>query len=86
MWHVNPLLDNGLLKHVSKVMTEASIPRQHIQKHFHYNGYLKIVHTDRKTRSNDNRKNEEVYHYMECFVSSRRAAILGWKNWLHCHY
>jgi hypothetical protein len=38
LWHVNQLLGNGLLKRVSEVMTEASIPRQHVHKCFRYNG------------------------------------------------
>jgi hypothetical protein len=38
MWHVNPLLGNGELKHVSEVMTETSIPRQHVHKRICYNG------------------------------------------------
>jgi hypothetical protein len=29
-------------------MTETSIPRQHIQKRFHYNGYVKVVQTPTK--------------------------------------
>jgi hypothetical protein len=38
LWHVNPLLVNGLLKHVSNITTETSSPRQHTQKRFRYKG------------------------------------------------
>jgi hypothetical protein len=43
LWHVNPLLGNGLLKHVSEVMAETSIPRQHVRKRFRYNDWIKVV-------------------------------------------
>jgi hypothetical protein len=53
-YHVNLLLSNGLLKHISEVMREILIPRQHVYKCFHYNGWVKIVHTDQKMTTTKN--------------------------------
>jgi hypothetical protein len=33
------------LKHIAEVMSETSIPRQHIQICFRWNGYVEVVHT-----------------------------------------
>jgi hypothetical protein len=42
------LLGNGLLKHVSEVMRETSIPRQRVQKRFRCDGWVMIFHTATK--------------------------------------
>jgi predicted SprT family Zn-dependent metalloprotease len=75
------MLGNGLLKHVSEVMTETVIRRQRVQKSFRYNGKVKIVQTATKTRFDDNSRNEQVYGCTECFISGRRKASLGRENW-----
>jgi hypothetical protein len=56
-----PLLDNGLLKHVSETAhTETSIARQRLKRCPRYNQYLEIKPTcylKMKTRSHDNADN-----------------------------
>jgi hypothetical protein len=40
----------------------------------------RLFSQQRKTRFDDNRKNEEVYRCSECFISGRHEATLGQEN------
>jgi hypothetical protein len=82
MWHVNPLLGNGLLKHarfrsydrrgfLGKIYRIVSVKTAR----------QRLFTQQRKSRFYENRRNEELYHCTECFISCRHEASLGRENW-----